>query len=284
MRQNRFKARLREAGKNQITVWADNEQATAIREMLAGNAQPPQVALAKRSDTEKMSFGDRRKKLIEIHTTTSDWKTGERKTIDTAWSAADSKKQMADLSRKTRVAANTLKSVTDQFGKHELLSAREKAALELARIVMGELADAASDAKDAVATHARATKEAEEARQRAAHIAAKNAFGEKMSPEDCIAVVAYTSSYELGYMLDNLHDYNIGTVVSDMQRKAFDEIKYKIDRTMSAGLTAKYAIAKIRGEFDAQRSDAIAKYAVMIRDINTMIVQSRLEEANSKGK
>lgn len=336
---------MREAGKNQITVWADSDQAKTIRTMLAGEAMVPQVDVnqidtrernleerehqvlqkeelikrkiavnngwmdidenekrlkeaqasldRRRADFEReqsffskkssnanksISFSERKNKLVEIHTTTS-W---DNKIIDNSLTASDRSKQMADISRKTSVAASTIKDLLKKFSQHQLLTNHEQAALEITGKVLADLGSAAKDAKDLVVSNAKTIKDNEEKRRKAAKEAAKQVFGEHMSPEDCVAVYVYTKSYELRHLPDNLKKMSIAGVLSEMQRNALGDISSRIEREMREGLNVQDATTKIRTEFDLQRIGAIAANVVLIQDINVKAVAAKLEAANSK--
>lgn len=111
---------------------------------------------------------------------------------------------MADLSRKTRVASNTIRDVMVQFGKHDLLSEREKAALDLAKAVLTELAEAAGEAKDTVSAHEKRIREEEQARERAARIAVENSFDVSQAA-DLVAVLEWLrAAYDLRDLRDDV--------------------------------------------------------------------------------
>lgn len=248
-----------------------------------------QAALSKKElRCDQISFADRRAKLIEIFTTSKDWRTGAAQTIDTSWRADDTKKQMAGLSRKTRLAANTIGEVREHFQKHDLLSEREKDALDLARSVLGALATAASEAKDSVVAHARRIRDQENERARVAHSAAKELLGDQASVADTVAILDWKKDDWCGsfwafqaFRKDVIQDGKL-SYLRDAQRYAADHIADRIAAALKAGKSVAEASAQVRADFDAVRPKAIEKYAGLIKELHAAVVANQLEVANSK--
>lgn len=255
-----------------------------IHEHHLAQLEREQQALAKRSDKEKMTVGQRRAKLVETYTTKIDPKTGVRVVIDTSWYAANGKKDMADLSRKTRIAANTIKAVMSQFGKHELLSEREKASLEMASSVLGQMADAASDAKDFVSDHAQRIKAEEEARDRTSRTWAEKVFDLSGTEMLVVATELFRDSYHLRSLRDDVIKNGEHSRLSEIRRSRMTDIAEQIAKRMKAGAAPDIAAMEVRNKIDGAKSGALEKHGKLIQDINTALVAAQMEAANAKGK
>ena len=317
-RQAAFKARMKDRGLRQVTLWlteeqrqnwqtlltpaannlADQELALARREAdlnareqaLLAREQASKEARARSPKTPKgkpstpISHHDRVAKLVASFTTRLDWKTGSRVKIDASWTAAEQAKAMSLISRQTHTAKTIIRDLLKTYGDHALLSATDMLHLDEAAHILADLGQAAGAAKDRVNSSAKKLKTEEEARRQAA-VQARKAVLPSLTATDAVLLAYHLRheallSFEIGKLRSAKAGDDVDYYVETVTRDMLAYSDQDIEQAMKSGLAATAAAQEFIRNFVAAKPALMARHGDLVRHITTCVMATRLAKTH----
>jgi hypothetical protein len=211
------------------------------------------------------------------------------KPIEQGYEFERATKEALEFGRKAATAGGAIAEIAGRLERHQQLNADERAILDAARNILGDIHNRATIIKEGAKSDTQRIKREEAARRKAAEDAVAAAFPRLEADAVPLGIFVDGSPYGgCGYRIKEIRGMRPETVsawdikycLEDLAKEVRDELTQRVDKAIKAGEKAGAAAQALLAAFEAARPGIEVENKTMLDNLNTCRVAARLKEAN----